>query len=166
MDLKDYRVFQNLNPTQINNFVSACTERQLKAGEPLIVQGQRGTEVFFLLEGRLRVFLPERPRLQDLAELEAPAVVGEMEFLTEQPRTASVEAIDDAKCLAIQFSTLRTRVSHGDVATLKIIHNIAVVLANRLSATVTKLAELEKGETPRSEDLIEFRQKLFSDWSF
>jgi hypothetical protein len=31
---------------------------------------------------------------------------------------------------------------------------------------VTKLAELEKGETPRSEDLIEFRQKLFSDWSF
>jgi CRP-like cAMP-binding protein len=166
MDLNDYRVFQSLNPTQISNFVSACAERSFKAGESLIVRGQRGTDVFFLLEGRLRVFLPENPQMADLAELSAPAVVGEMEFLTDQPRSASVEALEDGKCLTIPFSTIRARVEDGDVATLKIVHNLAVVLANRLGATLTKLADLEKGEAPRSEDLIQFRQKLFSDWSF
>jgi len=165
MDLTNYRVFQNLNRTQIENFVAACTEQVHAAGTEIITRGGRGQHMFFLLEGELRVHLPGT-KPTELAVLKPPAVVGEMELLTDMPRSASVTAATEVRVLGVPFETLRTRLKDEDPATLKIMYNVATVLALRLSATVSKLVELENAPETRSEELSEFRKKLFSEWSF
>jgi CRP-like cAMP-binding protein len=165
MNLSNSRVFQGLSEAQLEAFLAACKEETIRQGEELIVMGKRGTCVYFLVEGELRVFLPGKDR-EDVARLSPPAVVGEMEFLTGLPRSASVQAATDAKLLSIPFDTLRKRLHDDDISTLKVVHNIATVLALRLSSTMTKLAEIEQTAEARPEELLAFRQKLFSDWSF
>jgi CRP-like cAMP-binding protein len=77
-----------------------------------------------------------------------------------------VRAETDVKAWALPFETVRERIRDSDAATLKVMFNVARILAARLSATVDKLAEIESGIEVRSEDLRDFRKKLFSDWTF
>jgi CRP-like cAMP-binding protein len=165
MNTLENTVFQHLNATQIANFTGACQDRHYKAGDELIHRGGTGDKVFFLRQGTVRVFLPAVEN-GELAVLEAPAVVGEMELLTGKPRSASVVAVTDVHALAMPFETMQKRMRDGDAATLKILANFSVVLAQRLSATLDQLMRLEKGEAVRSDELQDFRKKLFADWSF
>jgi CRP/FNR family cyclic AMP-dependent transcriptional regulator len=122
--------------------------------------------VFFLLEGRLRICVDAGCE-QVLADLEPGAIFGEMELLTDDPRSASVRAVTDVKAWGLDFETLRQRVRDDDPAALKVMFNVAKILALRLEAMVDKLVEIESGSVDvRSEDLRDFRKKLFSDWTF
>ena len=166
MNLEDFSVFKGLNSTQISNFTAACEEESFAAGTEIITRGVRGTKVFFLLQGQLRVYVDAGCE-QVLAELEPGAIFGEMELLTDEPRAASVRAVTDVKAWGLEFETLRERIRHDDTAALKIMFNIARILALRLEAMVEKLVEIESGSVEvRSEDLRDFRRKLFSYWSF
>jgi len=166
MEIQDFPVFKGLNSTQISNFTAACQEESFAVGTEIITRGDRGTKVFFLLQGRLRVCIDAGCE-QILAELEPGAVFGEMELLTDEPRVASVRAVTDVKVWGLQFETLRERIRDNDTAALKVMFNVARILALRLKAMVDKLVELENGSVEmRSEDLRNFRRKLFSDWTF
>ena len=165
MDFSNDRVFQGLSTTQIAEVVAACREETRDKDTELITMGARGTCLYFLLEGELRVFLPGKEQ-GHVATLTAPAVVGEMEYLTGLPRSASVMAATPVRLLSLSFEALKKRLEADDPAMLKVMYNIATVLALRLAATMTKLAEIEKTSAARPEELLAFRQKLFSDWSF
>lgn len=165
MNFSDYAPFRGLNQTQIDNFVTACEKVTFEAGTALITKGEHGQSVYFLIEGEIRVFLPNAKTHRELGHLSPPAVVGEMELLTGRPRTASVEAVTRTTVLEMPFDTLRNRMQDGDTATLKVMVNIGRVLALRLASATEKLGEMD-GDEKRREELDEFRVKLFSDWSF
>jgi CRP-like cAMP-binding protein len=160
---EDYAIFQNLNTTQRENFIAACTLKTYAAGHEIMSRGNHGENVFFLTRGTMRVLLPDRG---ELALLEPPAVAGEMELLTGRPRSATVIAVTDVEALAMPFGVMRGRIADGDVGTLKVIHNIAVVLATRLAKSVERLVQIEAHPNVRTDELQDFRKKLFSDWSF
>jgi cGMP-dependent protein kinase 2 len=165
MDPNDFPVFKGLNSTEISNFTAACEEETFAAGTEIITRGARGTKVFFLLQGRLRICVDAGCE-QVLAELDPGAIFGEMELLTDKPRTASVRAVTDVKAWGLEFETLRERIRDNDTAALKVMFNVARILALRLEAMVDKLVEIESGTVElRSEDLRDFRRKLFSDWT-
>ena len=165
-DIKSNPVFSTLNATQVNNFVAASSPKSFGAGDEIITRGNIGENVYFLLEGELSVRLPGNRHSQELAHLTAPAVVGEMEMLTRQPRSATVVALTPVSVLAMPIDVLQARIDDGDAAALKVVGNIARVVANRLSTLVEKMHELEGAVSEeRSLDLKKFRTKLFSDWS-
>jgi CRP-like cAMP-binding protein len=167
--LSAFPLFRGLNATQVENFVAACRELEYDAGSEIITRGRHGEAMFVLLEGRLRIFLPARhgAGARELAQLEAPAVVGEMELLTTQPRAATVQALTHTRLLSIGFDALRSRMDDGDPAALKLVANLARVLATRLNAVNQKLVDIEEGRCEaRSGELRAFQTKLFSDWSF
>lgn len=166
-NLQDYALFKNLNATQIENLTAACDELEFEADTEIIVRGEHGSQVFFLLEGEMQVFLPSNQGERELAHLAPPAIVGEMELLTGQRRIASVRALTHVRVLGVSFETLRNRADDGDPATLKVMYNIAHALAHRLAMLVDKFSEFEsQRERVRWEELDDFRRKLFSDWSF
>jgi CRP-like cAMP-binding protein len=167
MEPKDFQVFQGLNETELNNFAAGCETESFPSGTEIITKGKSGDRVYILLEGQLRVFLPDMNGGGRLAEFGPGAIFGEMELLTEQPRVASVRAESDVKVWSMTFDAFRSRVSHNDPATLKVVFNVTRILATRLASTVENLAAMENGKTGlRSEDLRDFRRKLFSDWTF
>jgi CRP/FNR family cyclic AMP-dependent transcriptional regulator len=154
---------------QIDNFASVCETHRYKAGVDVITKGKKGDRVYFVLKGRLRVFRPDANGDDShiLAELNTGAVFGEMELLTEQPRSASVRTLTNVKLWAISFEAMRARIKNGDVATLKIMVNIAKILAHRLEAMEDKLSEIEAGRVEvHKQALRSFKKKLFSEWDF
>ena len=161
MKIEQFPVFGNLNPTQFANFLAACTEENYPAGASIIKQGDHGEAVFFMIEGEARVSILNDGERLDLALLRPPAVIGEMELLTGEPRAATVEAKTEVSALMMPFDLVLARVKDGDVGTLKVIYTISRVLAHRLAAMDHKLAEL-----PRREDLADFRRNLLTDWHF
>jgi len=167
MELHEFPVFEKLDKAQVADFCAACTRTQHAAGEELITRGEKGGTFFFLLEGEVEVYLPETRGRHVLCTISAPAVLGEMEFLTGKPRTASVCTLSDVTLLGISFETLRGRVANGDPGTLQLFVVLSEILARRLTRTTEMLAELE-ATVPRAQrrELQDFRAKLLSDWSF
>lgn len=165
-DFDEFPVFKGLNSTQVENFVAACRDEQHDEGSTLIKEATAGDSVYFLYEGKVSVdILSNEGSSRLLAELSAPAVLGEMEFLTGSPRSATVTALGPVRALAISFENLTSRVDDGDPATLKVFYNVSTVLANRLAAMDKKLSEIEMAEETHTADLVAFHRKIFEDWN-
>jgi CRP-like cAMP-binding protein len=166
-DLRSFPVFDGLDPTEIADFTSPFEMSRYPEGTEIITRGEFGAKVFFLLEGELEVFLPRSEGNQLLAEFRPPAIFGEMELLTGQPRAASVQAVVDVKVASVSFEILHDQIRRGDTAALKVMYNVAKIIAGRLTAINDKVSEIRNGRVEvRSEELLAFQKKLFSDWTF
>lgn len=163
--LENFSGFRGLNSTQIENFVAACVDAQHAPEEVLIHQGGREERVYFLYEGKVSIVVSTEKGERELATITAPAVLGEMEFLTGNPRSATVRVQEASRTLEIPTEALRTRINDGDPGALKIFYNIATVLAQRLAAMDTMLAKIQVDEPERTADLSAFQRKLYEDWS-
>lgn len=167
MDIADFPALESLTQTQMDDLSNAWEPRSLSAGEDLIHRGEEGGEIYFLLKGELEVYIPQGGREIELALLRAPAVVGELELLTGEPRTASVRAHTNAELVAIPQAKVEARVDDGDTAVLKMLLIISRMTARRLVALTEKFIEMEANSGPqRSAELRAFRTKLFSEWTF
>jgi cAMP-dependent protein kinase regulator len=76
--------------------------RKVHGGEPIITEGERGTSMFVLVEGAVRVVrLPENGQARTLAELGEGSFFGEMGLISDAPRLASVVALRDCVLLEV-----------------------------------------------------------------
>lgn len=165
---REFPLFAPLDDEQLASFVGGCEEVLLSAGEVFIEEETRGDCLYFVVEGRLKVFAREEDGGErELAFLDAPAVVGEMEFLTGEPRVACVRVLANTRALKLTYDRLMECLQEGDPPTLQVLFRIAQVIARRLAAMDRKFTELEH-HTPgtRFHELRDFQQKLMQDWTF
>jgi CRP-like cAMP-binding protein/Pyruvate/2-oxoacid:ferredoxin oxidoreductase delta subunit len=59
-ELRRYDIFQDVAPAQLEKFPGTVSLRQFKAGEVICREGQGGTTAFYILEGRVRIFISRR----------------------------------------------------------------------------------------------------------
>lgn len=113
--------------------------RKCRAGEVVFSEGETGTDMFFVLEGKVEVVRPG-PSPKDtvvLATLEVGDFFGEMSLLLGEPRSAAVRAVFDG--------TRILRISPGNFDTIvKLQPQIALrmlkTLAQRLRDTSQRVA--------------------------
>lgn len=166
MEPEDFPLFERLNDTQRQGFVRACARRTFEPKHVLIKEGTKGDRMFMLIDGSVDVFLQVEGEERIVAELSAPAVLGEMELLTGQPRTASVRTVGAVEMLEISFDEFQHRLDDGDPASLKIMHGVAQQLAQRLQLVTRKLGDLQGNNSTPVAELHVLKAKLFSEWSF
>ncbi|MDH5490337.1 MAG: mechanosensitive ion channel [Myxococcales bacterium] len=75
--------------------------RVYAAGELVIRQGDRGTELFILQDGSVAVEVERRGKQRRVAQLGAGEFFGEMSLMTGAERKATVRALDDTTLLVI-----------------------------------------------------------------
>jgi hypothetical protein len=75
-------------------------EATYRAGEVIFAEGDYSTEAYIVRRGRVEVYVT-RDVDRQLAILHPGAVFGELALLTDQVRTASVRALDDAELVVI-----------------------------------------------------------------
>ena len=87
----------------------AETVRPIALGhlERILIQGREGSSVFILHDGTLEVIAHNGARERQLAVLNPPAVVGELAFLLDEPRSATVRALEQAVVLEVSAARLR-----------------------------------------------------------
>ncbi|MFA5111560.1 MAG: cyclic nucleotide-binding domain-containing protein [Desulfobaccales bacterium] len=77
-------------------------EVSVPAGTRIVSQGEAPEFFYVIQSGRVRVFRETEDRIRtDLTELGPGTYFGEVALVTGQPRTASVEALEDAKLVKV-----------------------------------------------------------------
>lgn len=167
MDFRDFPLFRDLSDEQVERFVEGCEEIDVPAGDVYIEQGKSGDKLYFVCDGEMEVFVTgDDGREHQLAVLTAPAVVGEMEFLTGEARAASVRTRTRVRGLALRFDRLMEQLEGGDWPTLRVFYRTAQVIVRRLVAMNRKFAELEEEMPPaRVNELRSFQQSLLNEWT-
>ncbi|MBK25223.1 MAG: hypothetical protein CME70_14610 [Halobacteriovorax sp.] len=75
----------------------------LKAHEALFKEGDKSTSIYVLKSGKLGVFKEHSEGRKLLAEISGRQLVGEMAFLNNEGRNATVEAIDDSEVIELKL---------------------------------------------------------------
>ncbi|HVR88631.1 MAG TPA: cyclic nucleotide-binding domain-containing protein [Candidatus Limnocylindria bacterium] len=96
--------FLSLSPTLREELAAAGVATTFAAGDTLVHEGEPPGDVFLLTAGRVRVTTGDR--LRTLATMSAPALVGEMAVVLDQPRNASVVAAGPVRALRLPREAL------------------------------------------------------------
>ncbi len=118
-------MLKGVTPVAIARFASGGTIRHYRRGTYLCHQGERATDVFFLLGGRVEVssVALNGSRVYH-ATVDTPQFVGELGPLGEMPRTASLLALADCEVWAtagedfVDFITRESAAAHDVIRAL------------------------------------------------
>ena len=72
----------------------------------IIRQGQTAKTCYVIVRGTVRVMTDAKPEPTEVARLGPGSFFGEMGVLNDEPRTASVVAVDEVRCLAFDKAGL------------------------------------------------------------
>jgi CRP-like cAMP-binding protein len=95
-------LFESLNPKFIKGIAGIAAERDFKAGDYLMRQGENGIGLFIILSGKVSVEkLDASGRKVEVASNGPGDILGEMAVFDGAPRSASVFASVDTSCLVL-----------------------------------------------------------------
>jgi CRP-like cAMP-binding protein len=102
--LRSIPLFSGLGKKEIQRLGQLTDSIDVPAGRVLMRQGDRGSEMFVIVSGKLAV---ERDG-KALAEHGSGAVVGEIALLAEMPRTATVIALEPSRLFVLSNREFRS----------------------------------------------------------
>jgi CRP-like cAMP-binding protein len=96
-------LFRGLSQRQRRRILKGTLDYRFGPGKELVREGEHGETLFVILEGAARVVR----RGRTVARLRAGDFLGEVAVLDGRPRTASVVADPEARCLVLHRDELR-----------------------------------------------------------
>lgn len=100
-------LFQGLSDDALHHFRAAMEVVAFPDGAEILRQGEPGDEMFVLEQGSIRITVRgDGNKVVFERTIQAPALFGEMALITKEPRTATVSAESEARCLRIKKSTV------------------------------------------------------------
>ena len=109
----------------------------LPKGEPLFVEGQEGTEMYYVLSGAIEIVKKGQGKRQRLAVMGEGDLFGELGLITKKGRMASAVAMSDVDLLAMsEANLLKLRKKSPELAT-KLFHNLFRITTARLRSLIT-----------------------------
>jgi len=115
--------------------LSSFTTEHLTGGDWLFRQGDQGEALYFLVRGRLQVWVETRadedkaPRL--MGEVVSGETVGELSLLSDEPRSASIRAIRDSVLIRIDRPAFSRLARTHPALVMKLAANVAKLLQRR-----------------------------------
>lgn len=128
---------------------AARVVRDCPKGTILFKEGDPGTTMFVLKEGRIAITKAVKGGDKTLAILGAGEFFGEMAILNARPRAATAEVIDDAKLLEIDSKTFEQMIVNNSEIAIRLIQR----LAKRLESA-NALIELMMHRDPKARFIL------------
>lgn len=88
--------------------------KSLKAGELLMQEGEKGDCAYIIETGSVEILIDRDGAEQIIGTRGAGALLGEMAMIDDQPRTASVRAVEDCSVLVISREDFARRTESAD----------------------------------------------------
>lgn len=112
--------------------------KAIRKGELLFRQGDEGTALYIILQGRIKISVSRRADTVTLAILGQGEFFGEMALLDDLPRSADATALDDSQLYALNRKDFISFLKNNE----KAVHAILDSLSLRLRKTDNLLAEM------------------------
>ena len=105
--LKQASPFSTLSGERLRRLAARLERLEVPAGEIIIRQGETGEECYLLRSGRVEVLARRaQSRERNLATLGPGSLFGEAALLTDEPRNATVRALEPCTLLALRRTDL------------------------------------------------------------
>jgi CRP-like cAMP-binding protein len=131
-------LFRTLAPEDLQRVESSCAWREVAAQQWVVDREGEGTDVFFVLQGHLRVVVSAGGRETILRDLNAGEFFGELAALDLKPRSAGIVAIANSFLARMPAAAFRRAIhAHPDVCdqVLAVLVGQIRMLANRANET-------------------------------
>ena len=130
-------LFSDMNERDLKELAQVAVPRTYDEGESVFREGDTGDTCYVVREGSVRVTRRHSDgRVITLAELRPGAIFGELAMFGGETRSASVEALEPTRALAILSGDIRRlMLAHPEIA-VKMLEG----LANRLRAANERIA--------------------------
>lgn len=126
--------------------------RPFTEGQIIIKEGDTGDLAYIIQSGSVQILKEKNGKAIEIARLGAGDIIGESALLFDEPRMATVKALEDGNLIVITRSVLEEKLTESDAT----IRAIVRMLKERLkAANVDRVAK-----TPTE---VKDVQKLFSD---
>mmetsp|Transcript_52746 Transcript_52746/g.110060 ORF Transcript_52746/g.110060 Transcript_52746/m.110060 type:complete len:198 (-) Transcript_52746:114-707(-) len=152
-------LLEHLKVDEVDQIFKLSQNRIFEAGQDLMTEGCSAGSLFLVEEGSLEITRRRKKEVQPKPDdtlvgpgcsadellhsnmsdrdiivlLDAPAVVGEMEMLTQEPRMTSVTATNKVKAREVRYKSLEQLMAlHVEIG-YKVMTNIASVAANSVA---------------------------------
>lgn len=128
--LASVELFSSLDKKELQTLAKSSQERTYSAGTKLFSQGDSGSGLYIIKSGKVSITQASGPNgaEKEINTAQAGEALGEMALLDDQPRSATVTAVEDVTALLLPVWEFRGVVrEHPDIA-LKLL----AVLSRRL----------------------------------
>ena len=122
--------------------------QHLKKGDILVKEGESSNNMFWLQSGTMRLFKKKGNGFIELGIVHSGEVIGEMSFLDNQPRSASIEALQGCEVIEIPRGNFEEFLGTQPSWMKSLIQT----LVTRLRSTNNRLRELESASTVYARD--------------
>lgn len=151
--------FSSLGEPELDGLASTSTLHVFQAGDTIIRQGDPGRSVYIILHGRVRVFTRDyKGQELELAVLEASQFFGEMSFLTGQPRSSHVEALESSVLVELSYTTMHRLAKENP----QVKETLLRYYRERVESTKKKREEVEAPERRQQERVKERVPVIFT----
>ncbi|NUM88893.1 MAG: cyclic nucleotide-binding domain-containing protein [Bdellovibrionales bacterium] len=122
--------------------------RHMKKGDVLVKEGDSSNSMYWVQSGTLRLYKKKGSGFIELGVVHSGEVVGELSFLDNQPRSASVEALQPCDIIEIPRGKFEEFIN-TQPSWMK---SLVQTLVKRLRSTNNRVKELESASTVYSKD--------------
>ena len=134
-------VFGNLTMEECRKLMGICKKASFFTGKTIYTAGAPGNQMLILLKGTVSIHMSDGT---EIAKVEPPDTVGEMEIVGALPRAARAVADTAVSGLTVDRPELE-KLIHGEPELgIKILKNLVDSLARKLDATNQQLQRIGK----------------------
>lgn len=135
--------FERINTEEISVIAKHIGFMDVKKGETLFSESDKGNYICFIVSGVLEVSVKKESTGEEvvLATLTRGQSTGEMAIIEDLPRFATVRAISDSKVYILSKSAFDLILSKHPHIGIKLLKGVSYVLSNNLRHTSQKLAD-------------------------
>ncbi|MDQ6692438.1 MAG: cyclic nucleotide-binding domain-containing protein [Candidatus Dormibacteraeota bacterium] len=130
--LKKVPLFTNLTLEQLSGIDRLMVTRRYLKGVHIFRHGDLSSELYVIVEGEVRIHRDHRSRMVTLATFGPIDVMGEMAPFTDQPRSASAQAVTPTTVRVLRKDRLEAILHEHPEVLLEVIRNLShrLVVAN------------------------------------
>lgn len=118
-------------------------ERRFAAKNSIIIhEGEFGQQAYLIQSGEVSVFLKKDDTELEVARLSAGQIFGEMAFIFDGPRTASVKATADCNLIVISRAQFEDKLKESDPTIRAIVHMLSKRIVDSNNSLINKKSDL------------------------
>lgn len=139
--LKNIYLFKEMTTDELNKIAKVCKTKEVIAGQDVFHTGQKAESFFVIQQGTVKVI--STTKSGDDVQISALATgshFGEMPFLNDDVRTATVQATENCYLVEIPYQDLRNVLNEEIKVSEKFHRALARFLALRLKNTTGDLS--------------------------
>jgi CRP-like cAMP-binding protein len=134
-------IFKDIPLDNLMTIAGIAREESYAKNTVLFEEGEEGDSLYLIVEGRVGVKKKGNEDEELIAVLGASQCVGEMAILSDEPRSATVETMEDTSLLVINKNSFKTLIRKNP----EIAFHIFNILVHRMRSSY-KHSELKKGD--------------------